>query len=101
MHIKFSFKWYDLWVGFYYDVKYKALYICPLPCCVFTITRKYWHEKLIGKKVELRNYNRKQGTVVGILPLSAYGPDGPQVEVVYDEGGTGWPYVNDLDIVED
>ena len=25
------FRWYDLWVGAYYDRDNKALYICPLP----------------------------------------------------------------------
>jgi hypothetical protein len=27
--------WYDLWVGFYYDVGHKTLYFIPIPCVVF------------------------------------------------------------------
>lgn len=25
------FRWYDLWIGAFYDRKQRALYICPLP----------------------------------------------------------------------
>lgn len=35
MKVEFSFKWYDLWIGFYWDNKNKELYFCPIPCCVF------------------------------------------------------------------
>lgn len=31
MRIKPLFKWYDLWVGFFYDRDFKRLYILPLP----------------------------------------------------------------------
>ena len=31
MKIKLFFRWYDFWVGFYYDKANKALYFCPLP----------------------------------------------------------------------
>lgn len=37
MNISFSFKWFDFWVGFYYDVGHKTLYICPLPTIVCRI----------------------------------------------------------------
>lgn len=30
--VSFSFAWYDMWVGAYYDKKKHALYICLLPC---------------------------------------------------------------------
>jgi hypothetical protein len=30
--IKFLFKWYDLWIGFYYDKNNKKLYFLPIPC---------------------------------------------------------------------
>lgn len=29
--LKFFFRWYDLWVGAYYDRKNRHLYLCPLP----------------------------------------------------------------------
>ena len=29
------FAWYDLWVGFYYDIGHKTLYFIPFPCLVF------------------------------------------------------------------
>ena len=34
---KFSFAWYDLWMGFFMDTNKKRLYICPLPTLLFTI----------------------------------------------------------------
>jgi hypothetical protein len=35
--LKIFFAWYDLWLGLYVDVKGKALYLCPLPCCVIKL----------------------------------------------------------------
>ena len=29
--VRFLFKWYDLWIGAYWDRKKKDLYILPLP----------------------------------------------------------------------
>jgi len=40
MKMQFQFLWYDFWVGAFYDRRQKALYICPLPMCVF----KFWRE---------------------------------------------------------
>ena len=37
------FRWYDLWVGAYIDVKNSALYICPIP----TICLKIWREEVL------------------------------------------------------
>lgn len=42
MKIELSFKWYDLWIGAFWDSKGKRLYICPLPCIV--IMFQFSHE---------------------------------------------------------
>lgn len=34
---KFSFAWYDLWIGFFVDTNKKRLYICPFPTMLITI----------------------------------------------------------------
>ncbi len=31
MKVSFFFRWYDLWIGAFYDQNRRALYICPLP----------------------------------------------------------------------
>jgi hypothetical protein len=41
---KFFFAWYDFWVGFYYDQLQRALYICPIPCCVFKLS---WGHEIV------------------------------------------------------
>ncbi len=38
MKIEFQFKWFDLWIGLFVDIKNKALYFCPLPMFVIKIT---------------------------------------------------------------
>lgn len=35
-----GFAWYDLWVGFYYDVDRRVLYFVPIPTLVFRFTFK-------------------------------------------------------------
>lgn len=35
--IKFGIRWYDAWIGFYYDQEKQTLYFCPLPFCVFVV----------------------------------------------------------------
>ena len=35
--VRVSFAWYDLWVGFYWDRKARALYCCPLPTLLIRI----------------------------------------------------------------
>jgi hypothetical protein len=32
--LSLQWKWNDLWMGFYYDIKNHALYVCPLPTLV-------------------------------------------------------------------
>lgn len=31
MRISVIFRWYDLWIGFFYDIKKKWLYFFPIP----------------------------------------------------------------------
>lgn len=31
LHVELKFKWYDIWVGGFIDVKDKAVYICLIP----------------------------------------------------------------------
>ena len=35
--VSLFFAWYDMWIGIYWDQKQRALYICPLPCCVIKL----------------------------------------------------------------
>jgi hypothetical protein len=35
--MEIKFKWFDFWIGFYYDRIKKILYICPVPMIVFVI----------------------------------------------------------------
>ena len=35
--VRLSVAWYDIWIGFFIDSEKKKLYICPLPCVLFTI----------------------------------------------------------------
>lgn len=40
MKVKLFLAWYDLWIGIYFARKDRAVYICPLPCCVIKIWLK-------------------------------------------------------------
>jgi hypothetical protein len=35
--IHLMFKWFDLWIGAYWDVNSRCLYVCPFPMCVIKI----------------------------------------------------------------
>lgn len=41
-------RWYDLWIGIYYDRANRYFYVCPLPCfgIKFTFRRKLSDEQL-------------------------------------------------------
>ena len=39
MKIRPIFKWFDFWVGLFYDTKKKRLYIFPIPMCGIYIER--------------------------------------------------------------
>lgn len=34
MKFRFFFAWFDFWIGAYYDVGHRTLYVCLLPMCV-------------------------------------------------------------------
>lgn len=38
--VEFIFKWYDCWVGIYYDRKNKKLYILPIPFAGYVVDLK-------------------------------------------------------------
>lgn len=40
MKVRPFFRWFDLWVGAYYDRESKTLYICPLPTIGVAIRRR-------------------------------------------------------------
>ena len=40
MRVSPFFRWYDLWIGLYIDVKGKAAYFCPIPTIGVKITWK-------------------------------------------------------------
>jgi hypothetical protein len=31
MTVRFFFRWYDLWIGAYWDRHMRTLYVCPVP----------------------------------------------------------------------
>ncbi len=39
MKVGISWKWFDLWVGAYWDRKARALYVCLLPTVVLSFRR--------------------------------------------------------------
>lgn len=37
MKISAFFAWYDIWIGVFIDAKKRAVYVCPIPCCVIKL----------------------------------------------------------------
>ena len=73
MRISFFFSWYDFWIGLFYDGKSKILYICPLPCLVFKIEKKYsispLHDKsLVEYSVVLWEVYKRIASAYGVPP---------------------------------
>lgn len=68
MKISFLFKWFDMWVGFFWDSKKKWLYILPIP--MFGIILKFrpicWGCKKRMKEREMRS-KFQQGYLIGLL----------------------------------
>ena len=51
MRVTTFFRWYDLWIGAYWDRKGRDLYVCPLPMVGVKIhipARTYPHEPECG-----------------------------------------------------
>ena len=40
MRFDVQFKWFDMWVGAYWDRVGRMLYVCPLPCVVLRFWRR-------------------------------------------------------------
>lgn len=36
LRVELSFKWFDLWIGFFYNTHNSTLYVCPLPMIAFS-----------------------------------------------------------------
>lgn len=50
VRVRVRFRWYDLWVGVYIDVKHRRLFICPLPCLVIEISRRRFLITGVGRR---------------------------------------------------
>jgi hypothetical protein len=48
MKISFFFRWYDLWIGFYWDKNSRSLYICPIPMFGIKIQIRRFHYLIWG-----------------------------------------------------
>lgn len=50
MKIKLIFKWFDFWIGMYYDVKDKTLYILPFPMIGIRVQFKFKTDERLKTK---------------------------------------------------
>ena len=63
---KLILAWYDMWIGLYYDLGHKTLYICPLPMLVLRF-------QLPGEKNQQLHRQDREATEQIVAP------DGPPV----------------------
>jgi hypothetical protein len=56
--IKPIFKWYDIWIGFYYDRENKTLYFFPIPMLGLKIEFKAKKNQKIGCHERFFNENK-------------------------------------------
>lgn len=77
--------WFDFWIGLYYDIGHKTLYICPLPTIVFRF-------EFEGIKSENKH---REDRVEKWVPVGASWPDPYRmVLVATDKFETSAPAVN-------
>jgi hypothetical protein len=46
MTIRPFFRWFDLWIGAYFDRQNRALYVCPLPMIGVKIMQDAWPKEI-------------------------------------------------------
>ncbi len=63
MKIKLFFKWFDFWIGFFFDRPGRAVYICPIPMFGVKIS---W-----GKPSPIAQFNKAQTRVATRLLVLA------------------------------
>lgn len=57
MKIEFLFKWYDLWIGIFYDKKKNWIYFLPLPTIgIILKLPENWRISYIIRLLKLPNY---------------------------------------------
>jgi hypothetical protein len=49
--MKIKFKWFDIWIGAFYDRKKRILYICPIPMIVISIPLEPGTKEYIPKNI--------------------------------------------------